>query len=150
MMFCLTEIIFLKSTNLLLYICFEDLNVHQKDWLTYSSGTERLDEMCFNSLNQMVNFTMVKKLWLLLPQSCFFFNSFLSSNATFSNNTTYHSKVIFRKYNFITKRITRSQNIVWNKIPIDLKLVKLIFRLYFPKNIFKVFICNKSERMFKS
>ena len=62
MMFCLTEIIFLQSTNLLLYICFEDLNVDQKDWLTYSSGTERLDEICFNSLNQMVNFTMVKKL----------------------------------------------------------------------------------------
>ena len=34
---------------------------------------------------------------------------------------------------YVTKRITRSKNIVWNKIPIDLKLVKLIFRLYFPK-----------------
>ena len=36
------------------------------------------------------------------------------------------------------------------KRPIDLKLVKVIFRLYFPKDIFKVFIYNKSERMFKS
>ena len=26
------------------------------------------------------------------------------------------------------------------KIPIDVKLVKLIFRLYFPKDIFEVFI----------
>ena len=37
--------------------------------------------------------------------------------------------------NFITKRITRSKNIEL-KIPIDVKLVKLIFRLYFPKDIF--------------
>ena len=62
MMLCLTEIIFLQSTNLLIYICFGDINVHQKDYLTYSGGTERLDEICFKNLNQMVNFPMVKTL----------------------------------------------------------------------------------------
>ena len=41
-------------------------------------------------------------------------------------------------YSFIAKRITKSEKIVWNKIPIDLKLVKLIYRLYFPKDIFNV------------
>ena len=25
---------------------FEDFNVHYKDWLTYSSGTDRLGELC--------------------------------------------------------------------------------------------------------
>ena len=40
---------------------FGDFNVHHKDWLTYSSGTDRLGELCYNSsisndLTQMVNF----------------------------------------------------------------------------------------------
>ena len=40
---------------------FGDLNVHNKDWLTYSGGTDRSDELCYNfsisnDLTQMVNF----------------------------------------------------------------------------------------------
>ena len=40
---------------------FGDFNVHHKDWLTYSSGTDRPDELCYNfsisnDLTQMVNF----------------------------------------------------------------------------------------------
>ena len=40
---------------------FVDFNVHHKDWLTYSSGTDRSGELCYNSsisndLTQMVNF----------------------------------------------------------------------------------------------
>ena len=40
---------------------FGDFNVHHKDWLTYSSGTDRLGELCYNfsisnDLAQLVNF----------------------------------------------------------------------------------------------
>ena len=40
---------------------FGDFNVHHKDWLTYSGGTDRLGELCYNlfisnDLTQMVNF----------------------------------------------------------------------------------------------
>ena len=40
---------------------FGDFNVHHKDWLTYSSGTNRPGELCYNfsisnDLTQMVNF----------------------------------------------------------------------------------------------
>ena len=40
---------------------FEDFNVHRKDWFTYSGGTDRLGEVCYNfsisnDLTQMVNF----------------------------------------------------------------------------------------------
>ena len=40
---------------------FGDLNVYHKDWLTYSGGTDRPGELCYNfsvsnDLTQMVNF----------------------------------------------------------------------------------------------
>ena len=40
---------------------FRDFNVHHKDWLTYSGGTDRPGELCnnfpiSNNLTQMVNF----------------------------------------------------------------------------------------------
>ena len=40
---------------------FGDFNVHHKDWLTYSGGTDRSSELCYNfsvskDLTQMVNF----------------------------------------------------------------------------------------------
>ena len=40
---------------------FGDFNVHHKDWLTYSGGTDRLGELCYNfsisnDLTQIVNF----------------------------------------------------------------------------------------------
>ena len=40
---------------------FEDFNVHHKDWLTYSGGTDRPGELCYNfcfsnHLTQQVNF----------------------------------------------------------------------------------------------
>ena len=40
---------------------FGDFNVHHKDWLTYSGGTDRPSELCYNlsisnGLTQMVNF----------------------------------------------------------------------------------------------
>ena len=41
---------------------FGDFNVHHKDWLTYSGGTDRSGELCYNfsisnNLTQMVNLT---------------------------------------------------------------------------------------------
>ena len=40
---------------------FEDFNVHHKDWLIYSGGTDRPGELCYNfsisnDLTQIVNF----------------------------------------------------------------------------------------------
>ena len=42
-------------------LVFGDFNVHHKDWLTYSGGTDRPSELCYNfsisnDLTQMVNF----------------------------------------------------------------------------------------------
>ena len=41
---------------------FGDFNVHHKDWLTYSGGTDRSGELCYNfsisnNLTQIVNFS---------------------------------------------------------------------------------------------
>ena len=40
---------------------FGDVSIHHKDWLTYSGGTERSGELCYNlsisnDLTQMVHF----------------------------------------------------------------------------------------------
>ena len=38
---------------------FGDFNIHRKDWLTYSGGTNRSGELCYNfsnNLTQIVNF----------------------------------------------------------------------------------------------
>ena len=49
------------SINRSAVFVFEDFSVHHKDWLTYSSGTERPGEVCYNcsisnNLSLMVNF----------------------------------------------------------------------------------------------
>ena len=46
------------STNVFV---FGDFNVHHKDWLTYSGGTDKPGELCYNfsisnNLTQIVNF----------------------------------------------------------------------------------------------
>ena len=48
---------------------FGDFNVHHKDWLTYSGGTDRPGELCYNfsisnDLSQMVNFFIVLLFWV--------------------------------------------------------------------------------------
>ena len=45
-------------------VVFGDFNVHHKDWLTYSGGTDRPSELCYNfsisnDLTQMVNFPIL-------------------------------------------------------------------------------------------
>ena len=38
-------------------LVFGDFNVHHKDWLTYSGGTDRPGELCYkNVLTRMINF----------------------------------------------------------------------------------------------
>ena len=54
---------------------FGNFNVHHKDWLTYSGGTDRPGELCYNfsisnDLTQMVNFPTRIPDWL--SQSCSF------------------------------------------------------------------------------
>ena len=54
---------------------FVGFNVHQKDWLTYSGGTDRSGEHCYNfsisnDLTQMINFPTWIPDWF--SQSCFF------------------------------------------------------------------------------
>ena len=49
------------SINQSAVFVFGDFNVHHKDWLTYSSGTDRPGELCYNfsisnDLTQIVNF----------------------------------------------------------------------------------------------
>ena len=44
-----------------MFLSLETFNVHDKDWLTYSDGTDRAGELCYNfsisnDLTQMVNF----------------------------------------------------------------------------------------------
>ena len=71
---------------------FGDSNVHHKDWLTYSSGTDRPGELCYNfyisnDLTQMVNFpTRIPDcdshweiLIVLLPQFLFTFQLIANS-----------------------------------------------------------------------
>ena len=54
---------------------FGDFNIHHKDWLTYSSGTDWPGELCYNfsisnDLTQMINFPTWIPDWF--SQSCFF------------------------------------------------------------------------------
>ena len=50
---------------------FRDFNVHHKDWLTYSGGTDRPGELCYNfsisnDLTQIVTFPTVLLFWIYL------------------------------------------------------------------------------------
>ena len=64
---------------------FGDFNVHHKDWLTYSGGTDRPGELCYNfsisnDLTQMVNFpTQIPDCYSHSPALLDFF---LSSDAS--------------------------------------------------------------------
>ena len=68
-LFYLTQMRFSQSTHLLMYLSldpsavfvFGDFNVHHKDQLSYSRGTDRSGDLCYNfstsnNLTQMVNF----------------------------------------------------------------------------------------------
>ena len=47
-----------------MFLSLETFNVHRKNWITYSSGTDRPGELCYNfsisnDFTQMVNFPTV-------------------------------------------------------------------------------------------
>ena len=71
---------------------FEDLNAHQKDWLAYSSGTDRHGEHCYNfyisnNFTQMVNFPT----WFpdCDPHSPALLDLFLSSDVSTCSTKTF-------------------------------------------------------------
>ena len=61
-LFHLTQMRFSQLTHLLMCLSLETIiNIYHKDWLTYSGGTDRPGELCYNflissDLTQMVNF----------------------------------------------------------------------------------------------
>ena len=71
---------------------FGDFNVHHKNWLTYSGGTDRLGELCYNfsisnDLTQMVNFpTRIPDCDSHSPA---LLDLFLSSNASICSTMTF-------------------------------------------------------------
>ena len=71
---------------------FGDFNVHHKDWLTYSSGTDRPGELCYNcsisnDFTQIVNFPS----WIpdCESHSPALLDLFLSSDASISSTMTF-------------------------------------------------------------
>ena len=74
-LFHLTYMRFSRSTHLLMCFVFRDFNVHHKDSLTYSAGTVRPCELCYNFKSQT---TLLRWLTFLLGS---ILDLFLSSNA---------------------------------------------------------------------
>ena len=59
---------------------FVDFNVHHKNWLTYSGGTDRPGELYYNDLTQVVNFpTLIPD---CDPDSPALLDLFISSDAS--------------------------------------------------------------------
>ena len=73
---------FYRSTHLLKFL-FGDFNVHHKDCLSYSDGSDRPDELCYNfstsiDVTQLVNFpTQIPTVTLTVVLFFFFFYLFL-------------------------------------------------------------------------
>ena len=73
---------------------FGGFNVHQKDWLTYSSGTDQPGELCYNfsvadDLTQMVNFPT--RILGCDSHSPDLLNLFLSSDASICSTMAFPS-----------------------------------------------------------
>ena len=59
---------------------FGDLNIHHKEWLNYSGGTDRSRELCYNfsisnDLTQVVNFPIRSQTVILIVPLDFFLSS---------------------------------------------------------------------------
>ena len=57
----INEVLLINPSANETFFVFGDFNVHHKDWLTYSGGTDRPGELCYNfsisnDLTQIVNF----------------------------------------------------------------------------------------------
>ena len=65
---------------------FGDFNVHHKDWLTYSGGTDRSGELCYNFSNISNDFTQIVNFPTRIPgcnsYSPALLDLFLSSDAS--------------------------------------------------------------------
>ena len=77
------------STNVFV---FGDFNVHHKDWLTYSSGTDQPVELCYNfsisnDLTHMVNFP--PRIPDCDSHSAALLNLFVSSDASIRSTMTF-------------------------------------------------------------
>ena len=86
----INEVLFINpSVNVLVS---GDFNIHHKDWLTYSGGTERSGELCYNfsvsnDITQMVNFPT----WIpdCHSHSPAFLSLFLSSDTSISSTMAF-------------------------------------------------------------
>ena len=92
---------------------FGDFDVHHKDWLTYSSGTDRFGELCYNfsisnDFTEMVNFPTQ------FPdcdsQSPALLDLFLSSNASIGSTVAFFA-IDFPSYS--------QQDVLFNCIAYD-------------------------------
>ena len=71
---------------------FGDFNIHLKDWLTYSGGSDRSGELCYNfsvsnDLHQMVNF--LTQLPNCNSHSSALLDLFLSSDASICSTVAF-------------------------------------------------------------
>ena len=66
---------------------FGDFNIYHKDWLTYSGGTDRPDQPCYNDLTQMVNFPT--RILDCDSHSLALLDLFLSSNTSISSTMVF-------------------------------------------------------------
>ena len=83
---------FLSINSYASVIVFGDFNVHHKEWLTYSSGTDRPGELCYNfsvtnDLTQMLSFPT----WIpdCDSHSPFLLDLFISSDASICSAMTF-------------------------------------------------------------
>ena len=83
---------FSLSTHLLMCLSLETLNTHHKDYLTYSGGTDRPGELCYNfsisnDLTQLVNFPGHTSDWD--SHSSALLDLFLSSDTSISSTKAF-------------------------------------------------------------
>ena len=80
-----------------------DFNVHHKDWITYSGGTDRPGELYYNfsiskNLTQMVNFpTLISDCDSHSPALLHFF---LSSDASICSTMAFPPEIVHRNHFF--------------------------------------------------
>ena len=107
---------FSQSTHLLMCLSLETLiNVYHKDWLTYSGGTDRPGEFCYNfsDLTQMI--ISPTRIPDCDSHSPTLLDSFISFNASICSTMAFHQVVVSVSIDFSTnsKRYTPVYITVW-------------------------------------
>ena len=97
---------------------FGDFNIHHKDWLTYSGGTDRPGELCYNfsisnDLTQMVNFAT----WIpdCYSHSPAFLDFFLSSDASICSTMAF-PPLVNSDHVVVSVFIDFSSNLQWDAL----------------------------------